>query len=425
MVNKDKNIYTEADIASFFKKKEYKKMQKAANSLLKRSPNNLDALNALGLAHRYLGDTLKSQEIFIKLMNLNPKKDYMYSNAGNLFFSLGNIDKAIICHQKSLELNPNNYNSLNLIGLSLSNKGKNEEAVEYFKRSIAINKKIDSSYDHLGDTLRVLKRYREASEAYNSSIRVISKCNQLECLYLLGDKDLFYEKLTEFKKYDIPHPLAATLCAHAAIRYNTINDYSFCKEPFDYIKKYELLRSSVISESDIKDFIVAFDSLSVSRKTQPLLKNGYQSSGNIFLSNIPEIRKMKKLIEGQINLYRENSSKKAAFISRWPKNYELHGWLIVMSDGGRLSGHMHKEGWLSGSLYLERPKKNNINDGDIAFSLHGSNYPQDGKDFEVKKVSIEKGDMVLFPSSLFHATFPFSSESNRVTLAFDIIPKQL
>ena len=33
----------------------------------------------------------------------------------------------------------------------------------------------------------------------------------IECLYLLGDRDLFNEKLLEFSKLNKPHPLAATL----------------------------------------------------------------------------------------------------------------------------------------------------------------------------------------------------------------------
>ena len=40
-----------------------------------------------------------------------------------------------------------------------------------------------------------------------------------------------------------------------------------------------------------------------------------------------------------------------------------------------------------------------------------------------KIVNIERGNIVLFPSSLFHSTLPFNSKEKRVTLAFDIIPK--
>ena len=62
------------------------------------------------------------------------------------------------------------------------------------------------------------------------------------------------------------------------------------------------------------------------------------------------------------------------------------------------------------------------NDGDIVFSKHGSNYATDGKFYEQRVLDIKKGDMILFPSSVFHGTVPFESNEQRITLAFDIIP---
>ena len=60
----------------------------------------------------------------------------------------------------------------------------------------------------------------------------------------------------------------------------------------------------------------------------------------------------------KIDVYKEKmASKKSDFITYWPKDFFLYGWLIVMSEGGTLGFHMHKEGWMSGSLYLKRPKK--------------------------------------------------------------------
>ena len=55
----------------------------------------------------------------------------------------------------------------------------------------------------------------------------------------------------------------------------------------------------------------------------------------------------------------------------------------------------------------------------IEFSLHGD-------DFKIQK-NIPKfflkpkiGDLILFPSSLYHKTIPFNSNEERICIAFDI-----
>ena len=83
---------------------------------------------------------------------------------------------------------------------------------------------------------------------------------------------------------------------------------------------------------------------------------------------------------------------------------------------------MHKLGWLSGSIYLKIPTGSSSSEGNIVFSLNGGDYPTGSKIFPERELDIKTGDIVLFPSSIFHRTLPFDSDENRVTLAFDIKP---
>ena len=57
------------------------------------------------------------------------------------------------------------------------------------------------------------------------------------------------------------------------------------------------------------------------------------------------------------------------------------------------------------------PSKKTKDEGNIVFSYNGANYPTDGKEFYEKSVDVDKGDLVLFPSSLFHHTIPFKSNA--------------
>jgi len=417
--NKDKF----KDLQSLYELRKFEELKSESLKLIAINENNTDALNALAIAYRNLGDTENAKNIFIKLINSGPKADHIYSNAGNFFYDIGNISNAVKCHEHALKINPKNVNSLNQLGMSFSNMGKDLEAIEYYKKALSLDSKLEAIHHNIGNSYRNLKKYQEASDHYDLSHRNLSKCQQLECLYHLGDKDKFYKKLNQQSEKFSSHPLAASLSAHAAIRFDKEDKYSFCNQPFEFINKKNLFDRDDFNDVLINDFISSFNQNKFDKKEQSLLKNGFQSSGNIFLINEKPIQEIKDLILEEIENYKDHySSFGSDLIAQWPEKYTLYGWLIIMNKGGSLGGHMHKEGWLSGSIYLARPTKEGNDDGDLLFSLHGSNYPSDGKSYTTAKVEIEKGTMVLFPSSLFHATIPFNANQQRITLAFDIIP---
>jgi len=88
-----------------------------------------------------------------------------------------------------------------------------------------------------------------------------------------------------------------------------------------------------------------------------------------------------------------------------------------------LTSHIHEIGWISGAVYLAMPKnKAHPDEGRFEYGTHGDDYPQKHSDFPVSNVAPEVGDIVLFPSSLFHRTIPFSSNEERICIAFDLKP---
>jgi len=423
-LSENQNIYNASSMNQLFVAKKYKELNDAALSNLELKPNDFDNLNALAVSYKLLGNIKKAEETFGLLLKLGCKNDYILSNAGNFYYDTGRIDYAKKCHEEAIKSNPNNLNSLNQLGLCLSNQGKDKEAIEYYKKSLSVNDKDVATHINIANSYRNLGSHQEAANYYEFSDDPLARCQQLECFYLLGDKDLFNDKLSKFSELNKPHPLAATLSSHASIRYDQNDNFSFCNKPFEFIEKSNLFKSKDIDNNLITEFIDCFNKLKISKKQQSLLANGYQSSGNIFIIDQPPIQRLKKIIMKKIEGYKKKyNDGSATFLTQWPERYILYGWIIVIENGGNLSGHMHKEGWLSGSLYLERPEKNEEHDGDIIFSLHGSNYPLNNKNYPSKIINIDKGDLVLFPSSLFHATIPFSSNKKRITLAFDIIPK--
>jgi len=53
--------------------------------------------------------------------------------------------------------------------------------------------------------------------------------------------------------------------------------------------------------------------------------------------------------------------------------------------------------------------KNNAHEGSFEYSTDGDDYPRLHDDFPSQIVDQQVGDLVLFPSSLFHRTIPFHS----------------
>jgi hypothetical protein len=95
-----------------------------------------------------------------------------------------------------------------------------------------------------------------------------------------------------------------------------------------------------------------------------------------------------------------------------------------MQNGGHLSSHIHEDGWVSGAVYLSIPSPKQLtSEGAIELSTDGDDYPKLHKDFPKKTILPEVGDVIFFPSSVFHRTIPFKSNEERICIAFDLKPK--
>ena len=96
---------------------------------------------ALGEAYfsKYLktrdkGFYTQSIENLIQAIELNPKNDTAYRDLGNDYGEEGNLEGAIYCWEKSLELKPDHYIILFNLGLAYFETGNKNKASKYFKQ---------------------------------------------------------------------------------------------------------------------------------------------------------------------------------------------------------------------------------------------------------------------------------------------------
>ena len=169
---------------------------------------------------------------------------------------------------------------------------------------------------------------------------------------------------------------------------------------------------------------IILNDYSISNRKQPLLVNGYQTSGNLFDIQNSFTEQIQKAIRLEIEKYRINfKDSKEGLIKKWPAEYSLYGWLISMKSGGEIKPHIHDTGWLSGSLYINVPPKSKAESGNLVVSLGEEKDATDTRINVEKIINVVTGSLVLFPASLTHYTIPFEADEERIVLAFDVNPK--
>jgi tetratricopeptide (TPR) repeat protein len=97
-------------------------------------------------------------------------------------------------------------------------------------------------------------------------------------------------------------------------------------------------------------------------------------------------------------------------------------WSIRLRSEGFHVSHIHPVGWMSSAYYAHLPPEVQAGQGQgaLAFGVPDSAL---GLDLPPRRVVQPKeGQLVLFPSYLWHGTTPFESAEPRITVAFDMLP---
>ncbi len=81
-------------------------------------------------------------------------------------------DEAIKYFEDVLEINPDNSEAHNNLGVAYAGLGRYSEAVEAYKQVIHIKPDYAEAHYSLGQTYSRLKRYAEAAEAFKQVIRI-------------------------------------------------------------------------------------------------------------------------------------------------------------------------------------------------------------------------------------------------------------
>lgn len=414
----------------------------------------------LAIALGNLGEMAEAESHYRQTIALQPQFFEAYANLGTLLQKQGKLADAIAHYRKALSINEDARGHFNL-GTALRDEGKLDDAITHFRRAIALFPNYTDAHNYLGECLRDQGNMEDAIKCYLDALQLNpnhpgANYNMGEFLYLAGrfdeavghfetsqlddwqERTLYCtykaEHFDEFKtkldamlrtqkKHDAP--LLATLSSHYATNFGVDDPYNFCKNGFDFVYQKSIEELARPNSAFLKDLLNDIENTAIEVRAQGMIINGKQSAGNLFKRPEASFRKLGEIVRQEfLNYKNQFAGADCELIKSFPKELEFtSSWYVRLRRGGYVDRHMHEVGWISGAVYLVLPtdRKDPL-EGCFEYGLHGDNYPQKHSNFPVGIASPKVGDIVLFPSSLFHRTIPFNSNEERICIAFDLKP---
>lgn len=157
------------------------------------------------------------------------------------------------------------------------------------------------------------------------------------------------------------------------------------------------------------------------------VQGGTQTDGPLLSRIDPVIRELRKAIVGAVEKHvaelPPHDPKHPTL--RHPRNRRVRfsgSWSVRLRSGGRHSNHVHPLGWISSALYIALPPRLADEPEDAGWLTLGQ--PDGSLEINLppwRKIEPRVGQLVLFPSTMWHGTVPFK-QGERLTVAFDIAP---
>lgn len=394
--------------------------------VLTLQPGNAEAHSNLGVVLQAQGELDAAIASYCAALAIQPDAR-VHFNLGTAYRNQGRLTAAAASFGSALALAPVYPDALNNLGEVLRDQGRIGDAVASFERALAQAPDTAEASYNLAVLLVDSGRPGEAIAYFETSRLRDWEQRVLHCLYKSERYAAFKAGLDRLLATQSAHasPLLATLSAHHAANFGVADGCDFCRQPLDFVF-HERIDALASTSSALRDqLLIDIGSAEIAARKQGRLHHGTQSSGNLFKRPEASFRALAGLIAGQVERYRQqHAGSDAVFMRAFPSTVEFSSsWYVKMQTGGHLTSHIHETGWLSGVVYLAiPPRAAGSDDGSIEFSTHGDDYPRRHADFPVRTVAPAVGDIVLFPSSLFHRTLPFSTPEERICIAFDIGP---
>ncbi len=387
-------------------------------------PGFYEAHGNLGVVLQKQGRLDEAVESYLTALRIHPDP-LGHFNLGTALRDQGKHDEAAQSYLRALEMHPNYADAHNNLGEIFRDQGNMDSAIKSYQTALAINPEHPGANYNMAEFLYLAKKYDEARPYFERSKYLDFEERALDCLYRTGNHDAFKQKLDTLVATGKKSTLLSMLSTHYATNFGVENVYNFCREPMDFAWHTNIPELAEPNSPLLAELLEDITHTALAERKQGRLYYGIQSAGNLLKRPEPSFQKLAELVKGKIREYQARyAGSDCELIKSFPREIEFSSsWYLKMNKGGHLTSHIHEEGWISGCVYLKLPTvRQDPTEAAFMYGTDGDDYPRRHDNFPSHIVVQEVGDIVLFPSSLFHRTIPFNSDEERVCVAFDLKP---
>ena len=395
-------------------------------------PEDANSFNYLGAALQYNGELKAAIDSYKQALQISPACVEAYNNMGSALQATGDLDAAIENYKQALKIKPDYANAYNNLGNALHDAGDLEAAISCYTSALRIMPDSTQAHNNMGNALRNAGKYHEAIKHFDflttsepdpsrPQFWYNSMSQALECLYTVGRYSEVKERLNTLAESTDINLRIAAVSAFVTHQLKFEDPYPFCKKPLDFFHAGNLVDHIPDVSGFAEELILEAENLNqVWEPLHGVTKSGYQTSPTVFEAG-KHCEALEKILRKEIaSYYFKFRSEDCTYMNSWPDDYYLRGWFCRLIKNGHQRPHNHPSGWLSGVVYLKTVDSPDSDDGSIELGLHGHNLPILDDSYPRKIHRPRIGDIILFPSSLFHKTIPFSQDTERCVIAFDI-----
>lgn len=379
------------------------------------------------LANMYadMGELSQASTFYKQAVKLNP--DYVESlvNYSKIAFELGNTKTWLILFEQVIRQKTRSIQH-HIAYINLLLEGKNFAKALTAIEELLVNDDQTISALLKSRTLRLQNKPSEALEAlapFESSNIIEINLELAENALILNDLPLATQQLNYLEKLAVKD-----FSLQQIVRSNTYILERLKGLPVESRLKdtvwQQRLPDKEVALLTLQNYLEKLH-LRLCPPVSQSVRNGTQTRGNLFPATNNSLKALEKFFKCQIaEFIRANSSylNVAYNVDISENTIEFSGsWSVLNKSNGFHVPHYHSKGLVSGVFYVDVPQE--LSEIDNAGHLYLGRVDKTPF-YQVEQfatVKPENGKLVLFPSHMWHGTFPTKQNGNRLTIAFDAI----